>query len=182
VEEKRRQSMRSIGIVLVVLALAIPALAGLGGSTVVLVSPSAIVPGQTYTFNFSVQNASGDGEAIKDVVVSFPDGFTLFPATMTYVPLVLSPLRPDWNAYVPPIDHTARWDDANGGIGELFATESTSVAIDVTVALQLYGTPLFWCLTGDGTGAEPHEICGCIDLSVSSVEPTTWSAIKAMYR
>jgi hypothetical protein len=174
--------MRGIAVAVLVLAVAVPALAGLDGSSVTLIAPSAIVPGQTYTFSFTVQNASLDGEAIKNVVVSFPDGFTLFPATMAYTPLVPVPLRPDWNMYIPPVDHTARWDDANGGIGELYAMESTTVAIDVTVAEQLYGTPLFYCLEGDGTGVEPHEVCGCVYLSVSAVAPTSWSTIKAMYR
>jgi len=174
--------MRSIAVALLVLAVALPAVAEIDGASVSLISPAVIVPGQTYTFSFNVQNASGDNEAIKNVVVSFPDGFTLFPATMTYVPIVPVPLRPDWIMYVPPIDHTARWDDANGALGELFATESTVVTIDVTVATQLYGTPLFFCLEGDGTGAEPHQVCGCIYLSVSGVEPTTWTTIKSMYR
>jgi hypothetical protein len=174
--------MRSTVIAVLILAVALPAAAEIDGASVSLVTPTVIVPGQTYTFSFAVQNASGDGEAIGNVVVSFPDGFTLFPATMTYTALVPVPLRPDWTMYVPPIDHTARWDDANGGLGELLATEGTVVAIDVTVASQLYGTPLFYCVEGDGTGAEPHQVCGCVYLSVSSVEQTSWSTIKAMYR
>jgi uncharacterized repeat protein (TIGR01451 family) len=174
--------MRSIAITLLVLAVALPAAAEVDGASVSLISPAVIVPGQTYTFTFAVQNASSDGEAIRNVVVSFPDGFTLFPATMAYAPIVSVPLRPDWTMYVPPVDHTAIWDDANGGLGELYATESTTIAIDVTVAMQLYGTPLFYCVQGDGTGAEPHQYCGCVYLSVSAVEPTSWSAIKSLYR
>lgn len=174
--------MRVLALLLAALAVAGSAAAEIDGASVSLISPSVIVPGQTYTFSFAVQNASGDGEAIRNVVVSFTDGFTLFPATMTYSPVVPVPIRPDWTMYVPPIDHTARWDDANGGIGELFATESTVVGIDVMVASQLYGIPLFFCLEGDGTGAEPHQVCGCVHLSVSSVEAASWSTVKAMYK
>lgn len=174
--------MKSIALVFAVLAVAIPAAAEIDGASLSLVSPGVIIPGQTYTFSFTVQNASSDGEAITNVAVSFPDGFTLFPATMTYVPIVPVPVRPAWTMYVPTINHTARWDDANGGLGELFAAEGTGIAIDVTVASQLYGIPLFFCIWGDGTGAGPHQVCGCIDLDVSAVEATSWSTIKAMYR
>jgi hypothetical protein len=174
--------VRSTAIALLVLAVALPAVAEIDGASVSLISPGVVVPGQTYTFSLMVQNASSDGEAITNVTVSFPDGFTLFPATMTYTPIVAAPVRPDWTMYVPTINHTGRWDDANGGLGELFATESTTIAIDVTVASQLYGIPLFFCVWGDGTGAEPHQVCGCVYLSVSPVEVTSWSTIKAMYR
>jgi len=174
--------MKRLLFACVLLLVAAPAGAEVEGASVTLLSPSVVVPGQTYTFQFLVQNASSDGEAIADVAVSFPDGFTLFPATMAYTPLVPDPLRPDWTQYVPPVDHTGRWDDANGGSGELFSAEGTDVRIDVTVATELYGTPIFWCLWGDGTGAEPHQICGCIDLDVSPVEGASWTTIKAMYR
>jgi hypothetical protein len=174
--------MRVIALAAVLVLAACAAHAEIDGASVSLVSPGIVVPGQTYTFTFQVQNASGDGEAITNVAVSFPDGFTLFPATMSYVPIVPSPVRPDWTMYVPPIDHTGRWDDANGGGGEIYATESTTISIDVTVASVLYGTPVFWCLWGDGSGAAPHQICGCIDLDVSAVETASWSAIKALFR
>lgn len=174
--------MRTVILVLAVVLAAVPAFAEIDGATVTLLTPSVVVPGQTYTFNFMVQNASSDGEAIADVAVSFPDGFTLFASSMTYTPITSSPLRPNWTMYIPPVDHTGRWDDANGGIGELYSTEGTDISIDCTVALLLYGTPIFWCLTGDGAGSAPHQVCGCIDFDVSAVEAASWSSIKAMYR
>lgn len=141
-QPKRREMpiMRSSAIACLFMLFALSAVAGIGGASVTLLSPAIVAPGQTYTFTFLVQNTSADGESITNVAVSFPDGFTLFPATMSYVPLVPSPLRPDWDMYVPTINHTARWDDANGGMGELYGGESTTIAIDVKVADVLYGS------------------------------------------
>jgi len=172
--------MRSIAVALLALAVAVPAVAEIDGASLTLFSPSLLIPGQTYTFDFVVQNASSDGEAISSIHVGFPDGFTLFESTMTVTPIV--PGRPDFTMYIPPIDHTGIWEDANGGMGEIFALESTHITIDATVATVLYGTPIFFCINGDGTGAAPHQVCGCVDLVVSGVENESWSTIKAMYR
>jgi hypothetical protein len=135
--------MRLVALAAVSLLAAASAQAEIDGAALSLVGPGVDVPGQTYTLTFRVQNASGDGEAITNVAVSFPDGFRLYPATMSYVPLVAAPVRPDWTMYVPPVDHTGRWDDANGGGGELYGTEATTISIDVAVASVLYGTPVF---------------------------------------
>jgi len=150
------------------------------GAYVSLTSPAAVVPGQTYVFAFVVHNGSTDGEYIANVQISFPDGYTLFPATMSYVPIVAG--RPSWDMTVPTVNHTAIWSDNNGGLGEIYPTESTSVSIQATVADEHYGIPIFWCVEGDGVGADPHEHCGCIDLTVNPVEARSWSSIKALYR
>jgi hypothetical protein len=166
----------------IVLTLAGVASASIGGASVNILSPTAVVPGQTYMFRLWVQNASTDGEAIANVQVSFPDGYTLHEPSMYYIPISVSPLRPSWTKSIPPVDHTGQWIDNNGGTGELYATEGTEIGIEVQVAQQLYGIPIYWCLDGDGTGQGPHRVCGCIELSPSSVENTSWSVIKAIYR
>ncbi len=151
----------------------------MSGGHVTMTSPGMVVPGQTYTFTFTVQNNSTDGESIANVQITFPDGFTLFGGTMSFVPIVAG--RPSWDMMVPTIDHTGLWTDNNGGIGEIFPNESTTVSIDVTVADVLYGIPIYWCVDGDGVGAEPHQNCGCVDLEVNPVDVTSWSSIKALY-
>jgi hypothetical protein len=163
-------------------ALAGVSMAEIGGAYVNIVSPTALVPGQTYLFTFTVENASSDSEAIANVQVSFPDGYTLQEPSMFYVPISASPLRPSWSMSIPPIDHTGLWVDNNGGTGELYATEATQFGIEVQVASQLYGIPIYWCIDGDGTGQGPHRVCGCIDLATNPVETASWSSIKSLYR
>jgi hypothetical protein len=182
-QEKEGRAVRTIVVTAVLLAvLAGASAAEIDGAFVNIISPTAVVPGQTYMFRFWVQNASSDNEAIASVKISFPDGYTLHEPTMYCVPLVADPLRPSWDMSIPPIDHTGIWVDNNGGTGELYANEGTEVGIEVQVASQLYDIPIYWCLDGDGSGEGPHRICGCIDLATSPVADASWSSIKALYR
>ena len=174
--------MRSLLIVVLVLAVAVSAGArSIADSYVELVSPEAISPGETHTFTFGVYNASLDAEWITDVLITFPDGWTIDEGSMAYVPIVEDPIRPSWDMMVPD-GPTAMWLDNDGDYGELYDGEYTTVSVDVTVATQLYGIPIYWCLKGDIWGDPPHELCGCIDLQVSPVEESSWASIKAMYR
>ncbi|MBD3368487.1 MAG: hypothetical protein GF405_10005 [Candidatus Eisenbacteria bacterium] len=170
----------SVIAVLCLLCLAGGVCADLTDSYVMMSGPTEIVPGETYTFTFWVQCASPDGEAIATVHVSFPDGYTLYPGTMAYDEIASG--TPSWDMFVPLINHTAIWEDNDGGQGELLPGEGTTISIDVRVADVLYGTPIFWCVDGDGAGAEPHEICGCVQVAVNPVEELSWSAIKSLYR
>jgi hypothetical protein len=84
--------------------------------------------------------------------------------------------------YIPDIDHTAIWEDNDGGGGEIVPSEGTTVSIDATVAAELYGTPIFWCVQGDGAGGNPQDVCGCVQVAVSPVQNESWTAIKSLYR
>ena len=174
--------MRNLLIVVLVLSVAVSAGArSVEGSFVELVSPAAISPGETYTFTFGVYNASTDSEWLTDVLITVPDGWGIDESSMSYVPIVADPIRPDWAMMVPD-GPTAMWLDNDGGYGELYGDEYTTVSVDLTVAAQLYGIPIYWCLKGDIWGDPPHEVCGCIDLQISPVEEQSWSSIKALYR
>jgi hypothetical protein len=174
--------MKTLLIVASVLALALPAFAQeIEGAFVDLVDPAAteLLPGEVMTMEFIVQNDSQDAEWITDVHIAFPDGFVLYPATMGYDEIVAG--RPSWTMFVPPVDHTAIWEDNNGGYGEVWSTESTLVRIDVLVADVLWGC-IYWHLWGDEWGADPHDVCGCIDIGFSPVRDASWSSIKALYQ
>ena len=174
--------MRNLLIVVLVLSVAVSAGArSIEGSYVELLDPASISPGETYTFTFGVYNASLDTEWITDVLITVPDGWTIDESSMSYVPIVADPIRPDWAMMVPD-GPTAMWLDNDGGYGELYDDEYTTVSVDLTVAGQLYGIPIFWCLKGDIWGDPPHEVCGCIDLQISPVEEQSWASIKALYR
>jgi len=174
--------MRNLLIVVLVLSVAVVAGArNMEGSYVELVSPSAFSPGETYTCVFGVYNGSVDVEWVTDVLITVPDGWVIDEGSMAYVPIVDSPIRPSWDMMVPD-GPTAMWLDNDGGYGELYDDEYTTVSVDITVADQLYGIPIYWCIKGDIYGDPPHEVCGCVDVQVTPVEEGSWASIKAMYR
>ena len=170
----------SVIAVLCLLCLAGGVCADLTDSYVMMSGPTEIIPGETYTFSFWVQCASPDGEGIADVHVSFPDGYTLYPGTMAYDEIVAG--TPSWDMFVPLINHTAIWEDSDGGTGEILAGEGTTIYIDGIVGVISYGTPIFWCIQGDGAGAGSHEVCGCVQIAVIPVEAMSWTTIKSLYR
>ncbi len=174
--------MRTLLVLFAIAILAIPAWAGreIENAEVTLVAPTSMAPNTIYTFEFWVQNASSDAEWITNVEISFPDGFTLYPETMGFDEIVAG--RPSWDMYVPPIDHTAIWEDNDGGYGEIYSLEGTMVRIDCLTPDTFYTDCIYWHLQGDLYGAEPHEVCGCIDFVVTPVEHVTWGSIKALYR
>ena len=166
--------MRSLLIVVLVLAVAVSASArSLEGSFVELVSPASVSPGATYTFVFDVWNNSVDTEWIMNVLITFPEASMAFDE--------ISAGRPSFDMYVPD-GPTAIWADNDGGYGEIWDGEVCRLYVEATVATQLYGIPVFWCLQGDIWGDPPHEVCDCIDLQTTPVEDATWSAIKSLYR
>jgi len=174
--------MRTMIVLFAIAVLAMPAFAGreIEGAQVTLMSPMGMSPGQVYTFEFWVQNASSDAEWITNVQISFPDGFTLYPETMGFDEIAAG--RPSWDMYVPIIDHTAFWVDNDAGYGEIYSTEGTRVFIDCLTPDTFYTDCIFWQLEGDEYGAEPHSVCGCIDFIVTPVAEVTWGSIKALYR
>jgi len=174
--------MRNLLIVVLVLSVAVSAGArNMEGSYVELLEPASISPGETYTFTFGVYNASTDSEWLADVLITVPDLWSIDAGSMSYVPIVADPIRPSWDMMVPE-GPTAMWLDNDGGYGELYGDEYTTVSVDLTVGAQLYGIPIYWCLKGDIWGDPPHEVCGCIDLQISPVEEQSWASIKALYR
>ena len=174
--------MRNLLIAVLVLSVAVSAGArSLEGSYVELLVPpeGIIVPGETNTFEFGVYNASTDAEWVTDVLITFPDQWVIDESSMSYVEVAAG--RPSWDMMVPD-GPTAMWLDNDGGYGELYGGEYTTISVDVMVATQLYGLPIYWCIKGDIYGEPPHEVCDCIYLQATPVEEASWASIKAMYR
>jgi hypothetical protein len=175
--------MKTLAIVLLVLALTVPVAArDIGNATVTLLSPTMVSPGNTYMFTFFVQNASPDAEWITNVEIHFPfgAGTSANQASMGYTFIATG--RPSWTMTVWPTVPTALWADNDGGYGEIYSTEGTDVWVDVTLPAVMTGTQIQWELWGDLYGAEPHYVTGYIDVVVTAVEQQTWTAIKSLYR
>ena len=152
--------MRNLLIVVLVLALAASAGArSIEGSYVTLLSPGSISPGETYMFEFEVYNASTDTEWLTEILITRP-AFDMFVAG----------------------GPAAVGSDADGVYGDMYGNEYCYVRVEATVANQLYGIPIYWCLKGDIWGEPPHEVCGCFEIEVSPVEEQSWTNIKAMFR
>ena len=174
--------VRALLTILAIVVLVLPATADreIDGASVTLISPTSIGASEIYTFEFWVQNESSDAEWITDVEISFPDGFTLYPETMGFAEIATG--RPSWDMYVPPVDHTAIWEDNDTGYGEIYSTEGTLIWIDCMTPDQFYTDCIYWTIDGDEYGDPPHSVCGCIDFVITAVESVTWGAIKALYR
>jgi len=176
--------MKRLLIVLAILALATTAMAGrsIDGSVVTLVEPTdPLEPGGTYTFRFYVENWSEDYEYISDIIITFPDGYVLDPASIGWEEgPYWSYSSGNWNMSV---DGTvASWLDADGGYGELDDYEDCYVFVDATLPSDGPRDAIDWLLVGDQWGDPPHEVSGSIDLTVTPVEADSWGAIKALYR
>ena len=172
--------MRNLLIVVLVLALAASAGArSIEGSYVTLLSPGSISPGETYMFEFEVYNASTDTEWLTEILITFPDGYIINEGSMAFDEIAAG--RPSFDMFVPD-GPTAIWSDNDGGYGEIYGNEYCYVRVEATVANQLYGIPIYWCLKGDIWGDPPHEVCGCFEIEVSPVEEQSWTNIKAMFR
>ncbi len=170
--------MKSLLVILAILAIAIPATAReIEGAYVQLVSPTSVDPGGSYTFMFWVQNDSDDAEWLVDIHITFPGDFDMDEASMGFTEIATG--RPSFD--MTCVDNVAAWEDNDGGYGEIYSLEGTDLWIDGTV-----GGPgryiLYWEIWGDGYGDEPHYVDGEIELGVTAVEEATWSSIKAMYR
>ncbi|MCD4689915.1 hypothetical protein K8S17_00475 [bacterium] len=171
--------MKQLLIVVCILALAVPALAGrsIEGSYVELVSPTDPMPNTTYTFTFYVWNNSFDTEWITDVFLAFPDGYVLDAMSMAYDDP--NPGLFVWDMVVE--GQIAKWLDGDGGYGELYDQVGTNIYIDVTTPDVVAGE-IYWELFGDIYGDEPHYVDGSILMGFTPVEEATWTGIKAMYR
>jgi hypothetical protein len=169
--------MKKLLVVLLVIAFAAPAMArDLTGSYVTLVDPLFVNPGETYTFTFYVWNNSPDVEWIADISIVFGGFYECYEATMGH----------DHASAVfdMTVEGTSRcwWKDGDGGYGEIYDGEGCHIWVDATVPVFDSEDTIMWELYGDIWGDPPHYVTGCIDLAVTGVEESTWSAIKAMFR
>jgi hypothetical protein len=116
-------------------------------------------PGQTRTMCFTVQNGSQDNEWLDRVRLTFPDLLGPWTVACQYQDAFDSsgaPVNFNCTATGNEVIYT---DNDSDGYGEITAGSSWTFCIDVTIPGAYNGDRIIhWGLSGDETGATPHEI------------------------
>ena len=146
-------------ILVVSLALAAtPAFASIAGSTCTTTDP--YLPGGTATMCWTCTNAgpTSNPECLDEVALGHPDGWTVACGTQDAVDSAGNPVELDCTAG----GQNVTFADTDGGAGEVCPGQSWSFCVDVTApASPTEPVCVFYTLSGDGAGGDPHEIIDC---------------------
>jgi hypothetical protein len=174
--------MRSLLTFLLLALAAAPALATLDGSTAVVFAPGNAHPGGTVTFSFELTNNSPDGEAVREVRITFPEDSDA--------------LGGSWDDYGQGWDFditiTGEYDnyisffDADGDPGEILPGQSGFFSVEVYLHTNMdCGTQFLDVrMFGDEGGDDPHwwkQDDNPWELCTVATEPFTWSSVKSLY-
>ena len=177
--------MKKLFAIMTILALfAAPALAerSMAGSYVELLAPSSGCPGGVYTFEFYVWNGSVDTEWVSNIILTFPDCFTVQGGSWIPDPGASGGFDFILNGIGTNV---AAFDDANGGWGEIYGTEGGTFYVEVLIGddCPVGPTMIHWFIQGDIYGGEPHFAEGDLDFTIGGtpVEPTSFSNVKALF-
>ncbi len=131
--------------------------------------PPLYQAGTTMTLILSLYNASLDDEWLTGVSLDFPYWVNLL-ASGDFEGGGGGPLVTD-NATGNGVEVT--WSDANGGRGNVYPGETVTAFVEIEIAPQQSGTlNLPYTVTGDGYGADPHQVTGV--LSLAELELPDW--------
>ena len=141
------------------LLLAAPAFADIRGAQCTTTDP--FLPGGTATQRWTCTNggpAAPDPEALDQVALGFPDGWTVACGAQDAADSGGSPVAFSCSAS----GRTVTFSDSDAGPGEILPGRSWSFSVAVT-APATSTTPVcaFYTLSGDGSGGEPHEVIDC---------------------
>ena len=141
------------------LLLAAPAFADIRGAQCTTSDP--YLPGGTATMRWTCSNgspAAPDPEALDQVALGFPDGWTVACGSQDATDSGGNPVAFSCTAS----GQTVTYADTDGGPGEILPGRSWSFSVDVT-APATATTPVcaFYTLSGDGSGGEPHDLIDC---------------------
>lgn len=176
-----------LAFALVLILLAAPALADLGGSSIVMVNPTGDLPlGEHVDITLRVSNASPDFNWISRINLRFPACCTV--SSMSYDD---SPPGSNGN-WVFDLEGVPGWDvsyvdGAGDEWGEIPAGDYGHLELTVHVDESCGGRAadvVEYDLIGDGWGAEPHELMNesfSVTFSFTPVEAASWSTLKALY-
>ena len=161
-----------IAAVVIVLAGA-SAHASVNGSSCTTSDP--FIPGATTTMCWTCTNAgplAGDPECLEEAALGYPDGWAVACGTQDAADSSGSPVELGCSAG----GQTVTFSDLDGGAGEICPEQSWGFCVDVTApAAPAEPVCVFYTLTGDGAGGEPHAI---IDCETVQVAPGTVTIVK----
>jgi len=151
------------------------------GGGVELVAPDAARPGDETTFTFRVFNGSPDSEWTTDVVITFPDGFTVLDGSYDD-----SGASGAWSfAFLGAGTRVAHWADDDGGYGEIAEGESGlfSAGVRIGGGCDCGAVFIHWYQQGDIWGGTPHFIEGDLPFRLCGETQAggTWSRVKSLF-
>ncbi|MBK9090529.1 MAG: IPTL-CTERM sorting domain-containing protein [Holophagales bacterium] len=139
--------------------LATPAFADIRGAQCTTSDP--YLPGGTATMRWTCTNgspAAPDPEALDQIALGFPDGWTVACGSRDATDSGGSPVAFSCTAS----GQTVTYADTDGGAGEILPGRSWSFTVGVTApATSTAPVCAFYTLSGDGSGGEPHEVIDC---------------------
>ncbi len=183
--------MKKLLLILTLFALTVsPALAdrSIDGSYVDLLSPSfpyVFTPGQAFTSEFYVYNASTDTEWISEIWITFPTCFTVLNVWWTPDSGAASPFGFGFDVTGSSNNEAYIWD-LDASWGEIYGGEGGRFYIEVMVGAGCECGPaeIEWYMQGDVYGSDPHQVTGYLDTHIceqTDTDQVDWSTIKALY-
>ena len=116
----------------------------------------------TFDLHLTIYNASNDDEWLDEATLTFPAGVTVNSST-DFIGGGAGPLESDGET---GDGVTITWSDVNGGYGNIYASQSASSTVNITVDSGFSGDlDMDWTLSGDAWGSSPHDISGTLTLT-----------------
>ncbi len=150
---------RALFVAVSVAVLAVPVSADVRGATCTTADP--FLPGGTATMCWTCSNGSPSSpspECLDRVALGYPDGWSVACASQ-------APATSGGNAVALACEaggQNVTYSDTDAGAGEVCPGESWSFCVDVTAPTgDTQPRCVFYTLSGDASGAEPHDIIDC---------------------
>jgi len=147
----------------------------LTGSSIVC-SESSFVPGQTFSWTFTVHNASTDDEYLKHIRMEFPEGVIVNNAT-NFSGGSLGDLEYDGTTGNGVSVH---WHgESAGGRGVIKPAETaTSIVTGTIEEGNTFDVFIVYVIEGDSTGQEPHFVAGEIRIANEGLS-NSWLSLSS---
>ena len=147
----------------------------LTGSSIVC-SESTFVPGQTFSWTFTVQNSSTDNEYIKHIRMNFPEGVTVNNAT-NFSGGSLGDLEYDGTTGNGVSIHW--YGESTGGRGVIKPGETaTSVVTGTIQEGNTFDVFIIYVIDGDSIGQELHVVAGDIRIANEGLS-NSWLSLSS---
>ncbi|MBL7138314.1 MAG: hypothetical protein ISS17_06040 [Bacteroidales bacterium] len=126
--------------------------------TAIVCSASSVVPGETFSWTFTVQNASTDNEYLKQIRMDFPEQVTITGAT-NFSGGSLGDLEYDGTTGSGISIH---WQgESGGGRGVIKPGETATAVVNGTMdAGSAFDVFIVYLVEGDQVGGSPHSTFG----------------------
>ena len=144
--------------------------------TVISCSSSSLVPGETFNWSFTVNNASTDNEYLKHIRMDFPEDVTVTGATnfsggslgdLVYDGTTGSGISASWQG------------ESGGGLGVIKPGETATSVVSGTIDPgSTFDAFIVYLVEGDLAGADPHSTSGDVRIANEGIS-NSWLSLSA---